>query len=102
MAIGTRINKLRKQQGRTLQELADKTGSSKSYIWELENKSIRPGADKLSKIADVLGTTADYLLSKTTPMDAEAQRVLDDYLSLTGKDKYLVREFIRLIKRSNK
>lgn len=42
--------------GRTLEKLADETDSSKSYIWELENKNPpRPSAEKLTKIASKLG-----------------------------------------------
>lgn len=38
-------------------------GSSKSYIWELENKNPpRPSAEKIGKIAAVLGVTTEYLV----------------------------------------
>ncbi len=47
--------------------LAEQTGSSKSYVWELENKNPpRPSAEKIDRIAKALGVTADYL------MDSEA------------------------------
>jgi len=49
----------------TLDKLAELSGSSKSYIWELENKDpSRPSAEKLAKIAENLGTTLDYLLGE--------------------------------------
>ena len=52
-----------------LAELAD---SSKSYIWELENKNPpRPSADKVAKIAAVLGVTADYLIDTTESVQVE-------------------------------
>ncbi|WP_261405439.1 helix-turn-helix domain-containing protein [Chenggangzhangella methanolivorans] len=45
----------------TLDQLAELASSSKSYIWELENKNPpRPSADKIAKIAAVLGVTSDY------------------------------------------
>ena len=51
--LGEKIRKLRKEKGLTLDKLADLTGSSKSYIWELENKNPpRPSAEKLAKIAE--------------------------------------------------
>lgn len=38
MKFGHRIKDLRTKKGLTLDQLALETGSSKSYIWELENK----------------------------------------------------------------
>ena len=44
--LGDRIRNLRKEKGLTLDQLAEQSGSSKSYIWELENKSPpRPSAE---------------------------------------------------------
>ena len=61
--LGEKIRKLRKEQGYTLEKLGELTESSKSYIWELENKNPpRPSADKIAKIAAVLGVTSDYLV----------------------------------------
>jgi transcriptional regulator with XRE-family HTH domain len=64
-ALGDKIRRLRKEKKFTLDKLAGLTESSKSYIWELENKNPpRPSAEKLSKIADKLGVTIEYLLDK--------------------------------------
>ena len=61
--MGERIRSLRKEKGYTLEQLAQATGSSKSYIWELENKAPpRPSAEKLGRVAEVLGTTIDALI----------------------------------------
>ena len=62
-ALGTKINELRRAKGLTLEQLGEATGSSKSYMWEIENKDVaRPSAEKLAQIAAALETTADYLL----------------------------------------
>ena len=37
--FGTRIKELRNKQKLTLEQLAQASGSAKSYIWELENKN---------------------------------------------------------------
>ncbi|KVK97023.1 MULTISPECIES: helix-turn-helix domain-containing protein [Burkholderia] len=61
--LGEKIRAERKRLKLTLDALADKTESSKSYIWELENRPVvRPSADKISKIAVVLGVTVEFLL----------------------------------------
>lgn len=72
-SLGEKIRLLRKQKAMTLEQLAEKTDSSKGYIWELENRDTKnPSAEKLRKIADVLGVTPEFLLNdkKTTPSDA--------------------------------
>lgn len=70
--LGDKIRELRKEKGLTLEQLATLAGSSKSYIWELENKNPpRPSAEKLAKIAEQLGTTIEYLLDGEGKVDAE-------------------------------
>lgn len=60
--LGIKIRELRRAQDLTLEQLAQRTESSKSYIWELENKDVsRPSAEKLNRIAAVLGVTPEYL-----------------------------------------
>lgn len=39
----------------TLQELADKAGTSKSYIWEIENDKANPTLETVIKIAGAFG-----------------------------------------------
>jgi transcriptional regulator with XRE-family HTH domain len=75
--LGQKLRELRKARGLTLDELAQETGSSKSYIWELENKPVtRPSAEKIAKIATVLGVTPEFLLdvSRTQPAPGEGDR----------------------------
>src|SRR5215831_20675172 len=74
MKFGKRIKDLRTKKGLTLDQLAQETGSSKSYIWELENKNPpRPSAEKLSAIAGALGVTVDYLFGADTQTLSEAE-----------------------------
>lgn len=68
--LGDKIRDLRREKKMTLEELAEATDSSKGYIWELESRDTRkPSAEKLQRIASVLGVTADFLLddSKNAP-----------------------------------
>lgn len=59
-----RIRELRLQRGLTLEELAHRAGTGKSYMWYIENRDgIRLSARKLSRIAEVLETTVEYLLA---------------------------------------
>lgn len=46
--LGIKINELRRARGLTLDQLAQASGSSKSYMWEIENKDVaRPSASTL-------------------------------------------------------
>lgn len=64
-ALGDKIRRLRKEKKLTLDELAKQADSSKSYIWELENRDTRkPSAEKLMKIANVLDVTTEFLLDE--------------------------------------
>jgi transcriptional regulator with XRE-family HTH domain len=68
--LGVKINELRRAKSLTLEQLAAATGSSKSYMWEIENKDVaRPSAEKLDKIASALGVTPAFLIdaSQTQP-----------------------------------
>ena len=70
--LGDKIRRLRKEKGYSLDKLAELSESSKSYIWELENKNPpRPSADKLAKIADQLDTTIEYLLDEGEALSSE-------------------------------
>ena len=61
--LGEKIRKFRQEKGLTLEQLGEMSGSSKSYIWELENRDTRkPSGEKLTRIAQALEVTTDYLL----------------------------------------
>lgn len=98
--LGDKIRQLRKQKGYTLEKLGELTESSKSYIWELENKNPpRPSADKIAKIAAVLGVTADYLVDprESTP----AANVVDEaffrkYRNMDPETKERIRRMVEV------
>jgi len=99
-ALGEKIQKLRKEKGLTLDQLADRTDSSKSYIWELENKKPpRPSAEKLSKIAAELDVTIEYLLDqeqKITEADATDEMFFRKYQQMDPDVKKKIRKMIEL------
>lgn len=70
--LGMKIKELRRERGLTLDQLAQATESSKSYMWEIESKDVaRPSAEKLEKIAGALGVTSAFLIdaSQVTPTE---------------------------------
>lgn len=71
-SLGAKIKRHRQEKGYSLDKLAELTDSSKSYIWELENRDTRkPSGEKLTRIAQALEVTTDYLLDDSEePGDA--------------------------------
>lgn len=94
------MRSLRKARGLTLDQLADQSGSSKSYVWELENKNPpRPSAEKLARIAQVLGTTIDYLLSgegAQSQEDAADAHFYRNYQNMPSPTKAKIRRMVEL------
>jgi transcriptional regulator with XRE-family HTH domain len=96
--LGAKIKELRKQKGLTLEQLAEKIGSGKSYIWEIENKGVkRPSAEKLAAIAKELDVTTDYLIDDAqTEMtdDLEKEVLFRKFGQLESRDKEKIMEMI--------
>lgn len=99
-ALGEKIRRLRKQKGFTLDKLAELSGSSKSYVWELENKNPpRPSAEKLARVAESLDTTLEYLLDEednVTEGDAADARFYRQYRRMDPETKAKIRRTIKL------
>jgi transcriptional regulator with XRE-family HTH domain len=99
-ALGDKIRELRKEKGYTLEKLAELTDSSKSYIWELENKNPpRPSGEKVGKIASVLGVTAEYLLDPTEKVrvaDATDEAFYRKYRRMPPATKDRIRRMVEL------
>lgn len=62
IGLGKRIKEERKKNKLTLQALADKIGTTKSYIWELENtETSNPTLRILVGLSKELNVSIDYL-----------------------------------------
>ena len=98
-SLGEKIRDLRKKKGYTLDELAAKSESSKSYIWELENKDPpRPSGEKLALIAAALDVTTDYLLGIETGVEtAEDKAFFRKYQKMETAQKTQIREMLDVI-----
>lgn len=99
-ALGDKIRRLRKEKGFSLDKLAELTDSSKSYIWELENKNPpRPSADKLAKIAVKLDTTIEYLIDEEETIsteDAADTKFYRQYRKMRPTTKAKIRQMVKL------
>lgn len=97
--LGQKIRKERERLKLTLEELAKKIGSTKSYVWELENKpTARPSADKIFRLADALGVTAEYLMDETQTIEPTPQNrdmaFFRKFQGLDEKQKEFLRKYL--------
>lgn len=91
--MGQRIMVRRKSLRMTQEELADKLGVSAQMISNLElgKKAIRP--ENLARVCDVLGLSADFVLTGTntkTAVDAVAEKLIQ----LTAEELQMVSDMI--------
>lgn len=96
--LGEKLRALRQQKKLSLEQLAALTGSSKSYLWELENRdNPNPSLDKLSKLAAALDVTTEFLLSDATALpDAEVvdEAFFRKYKALPEHTKRQIRKIL--------
>lgn len=100
--MGEKIRTLRKKKKLTLDGLAEAAKSSKSYIWELENKNPpRPSGEKIAAIAAVLGVTVDYLLNTSGELDegdAMDKAFYREYSGMPPETKAKIRQIVDMWK----
>lgn len=104
--LGDKIRKLRKGKGYSLDRLAELAETSKSYLWELENRdTANPTMEKVAKIATVLGVTPEFLLDnqETDASDAVADRAFfRKYQTLPPETKQKLKDILKVIHTTDK
>ncbi len=92
--VGHRLQFLRTHQGLTLDQLAERAGMSKSFLWEVEHDRTGISGERLLRVANVLGASLDFLLrGEPAPENCQPQAIeiprelseLAEELSLTYK-----------------
>ena len=81
--LGEKLKELRRQKKFSLDDLAKRSGASKSYLWELENRPDRkPSAEKLIDIASEVSRLVYAVEGEVPPTDEPVlERVQDTALS---------------------
>lgn len=69
---GERIRHIRNERGLTLEQLAEKTGISKSFLWAVENNKNDISGEYLIRVSDALEASVEYIL-RGGGKDAEKQ-----------------------------
>lgn len=101
-AFGARLRRYREAKGLTLQQVADKVGCTKAYIWELEMKEgQRPTAERIQAIAKVLGVTMEDVMG--VPMQQAPNSSPEDviffreYGGMTDEEKARYRQALKIM-----
>ncbi len=85
-------------------ELAEKASMPPSSIAHFESGSRKPSFDTLRRLANALDVTTDYLLGRVDdPILAQAADPLfRDVSKLTGNDRDLAKDFLKMLAERNK
>ena len=74
--LGQRVNHIRTQKGLTLEALADRSGLSKSFLWEVEQDRSGISGRRLLQVADALNASVEFLLrGGSAPQEYEPQSI---------------------------
>lgn len=103
--LGTKIRQLRKEKELSLDQLAALAETSKSYLWELENRdAANPTMDKVAKIAEKLGVTAEFLFGDevTDPSEDVADKAFfRKYQKLPTPTKKQIQDILKVIQKDS-
>lgn len=99
--LGEKIRRERKRLNLTLDQLAEKIGASKSYIWELENRPVvRPSAEKMARLAEVFGAPVEFLINdertELRPSDRE-EHFFRKYAGLSESKKRQLEQILEVL-----
>ncbi|HEX8229033.1 MAG TPA: helix-turn-helix transcriptional regulator [Chloroflexia bacterium] len=62
--IGARVKRIRTQKRWSMHQLAERIGTTHSYISQLEHDRIRPGIDLVTRLAEVFEVSIDHLVGR--------------------------------------
>lgn len=96
--FGEKLRKLRQRKKLSLDEMAEATKSSKSFLWELEKGTKNPSAEKLAELAKFFGVTLDYLMNQEDNRSFDtATEIFNRVNNLSLEDQEKVNQFIKIM-----
>lgn len=99
-----RIKELRAKSGKSMQEIAEKTGIKKSTIASYETRGINPNAEKAQILADYFNVSVGYLLGNTDMLvqyevvpDSDLNWIIETYIQANESEKEFIKSAIKLV-----
>lgn len=89
--IGARIRELRKKKGLTAEEITKQLMMGSASLWRWESGKNQPSSMHLHQLAEILGTSVDYLLGGTEDAAPPTQEIGE----LTAYEKMLIDAYRR-------
>lgn len=99
MSLGTRLAKLRRKKGESLQDVADAVGVSKAHIWEIERgRADNPSMGLVTRLADHFGTTVTFLVGEdieAADADRDLQQMFRSAQKLDDRERAILKEMMQ-------
>ena len=103
MSLGSRLARLRRKSGESLQTVADAVGVSKAHIWELEKaRTKNPSIDLVTLLADHFKVTVAFLVGEdieSKDADKELQRMFRQAGKLGERERVIMDEMLQTLLR---
>lgn len=103
--FGDRLRDARKQAGLTLEALAERTGSTKAYMWQLENKdAAKVSGELLLKLCEALSMSPATLLGQSINIavdEMEKEVLFRKYGALDQRDRQTIMALMRTLSERN-
>lgn len=97
--LSERLKALRKKDGATQEEFAERLGIARSTYSGYERGTSEPDNETLDKIAKYFSVTTDYLLGRSenniADLDAFKLNMLDDFNKLSKEDQQYIMGLIK-------
>ncbi len=86
--LGERVRAIRKQKQWSMHQLAERIGTTHSYISQLERGQIRPGIDLVMRLAEAFGVSIDHLVGRVEREGSapDAKRLSEESAAYTVGD----------------
>ncbi len=103
MSMSARLAELRMKKGKSLQEVANVVGVSKTHVWQMEKgRSDNPSIELLKKLSDYFSVPVQFLMGidDISLDDVEAQQFLHDFKTLSEQERQILIQTLRLFKQN--
>lgn len=105
MSLAVRLNQLRVKKGKSLQEVADALGVSKTHIWELEKgRADNPSLELLTKMADYFKVSIRHLVGEDfeNSQNDEMARMFRQVGDLEDNERAIIDDMIQSLRKRRK
>lgn len=105
MSLAVRLNQLRVRKGKSLQEVADSLGVSKTHIWELEKgRADNPSLELLTKMADYFKVSIRHIVGEDfeTSQNNEMARMFRQVGDLEDNERAIIDDMIQSLRKRRK